>query len=143
MINAPYGHPAQDISTILASCSVERRTRQHERRSGEFLKGPIPLWWLTRASQEGRAALTVGILLWFRSGCSKSTNGLTVSERLYLECGLSRYTFGRGVRKLESVGLVTVDRQVGRKLRITLTTVVPSVDPIPTETKVGEKSGID
>ena len=41
--------------------------------SGEFLKGPVPLLWLTAAAQlSGKAPLAVGLAIWFESGRRKS-----------------------------------------------------------------------
>src|SRR5689334_1752081 len=44
-----------------------------EKITGEFLKGPIPLPWLTAASMlSGKAPLAVGLAVWFESGRRKS-----------------------------------------------------------------------
>jgi DNA-binding transcriptional ArsR family regulator len=117
-----YGTPAPDLDGILSKASQDRRHQQRERRTGEYLRGPVPLTWLSAAKRCGLLALTVGLLLWFRKGCTRSTDGLTVSERQYREFGLSRQTFAVGLSRLESAGLVTVERKAGRKSRITLCT---------------------
>lgn len=117
-----FGNPAPNLPDILAKSTQDRHNRQQVCRNGEFLRGPIPLSWLAVASQCGRLALTVGILLWFRKGCSGTTTGLTVSERQFTEFGLSRQTFAKGLCKLEAAGLVTVAREPGRKLRSTIIT---------------------
>src|SRR5262245_45526925 len=84
-----------------------------------FLKGPIPLAWLTQAGQLPHRALQVGILLWFEAGCRrKRTIRFCYSGGRTME--LSRDTTRRGLRELERAGLVSVVRNRGRGLEVTI-----------------------
>src|SRR5262245_11404341 len=91
-------------------------------RSGEkFLKGPIPWSWLRRAGElEGRGrALHVALVLWFLAGITKSRT-VVMSGGPLRGMGVDRWTAARGLRALEQVGLVAVERHSGRCPRVTL-----------------------
>src|SRR6476659_7094044 len=56
--------------TTLASLASTTKPKQIK---GEFLKGPIPLPWLTAASMlPGKAPLAVALAVWFEAGRRKS-----------------------------------------------------------------------
>jgi DNA-binding transcriptional ArsR family regulator len=78
-----------------------------------FLKGPIPLGWLTRAATLHGRALHVAIAIWFRAGMEGPT-GLRVSNTLAAEFGVDRHAKNRAVRSLEDAGLISVTRECGR-----------------------------
>ena len=74
-----------------------------------FLKGPIPWDWLATAMTLPGTALHVAIRLWFLGGMKddpKVTLSLSGMEHL----GVARETARRGLRSLESAGLVSVER---------------------------------
>lgn len=121
-----YGVPVPSLSEIASKATFERREQQRKRRSQEFLRGPIPIFWLAEAVQCGKLALAAGLLLWFRKGCQRSAKPVTVSERQYKQFGLSRQTFARGLIRLEAVGLVGVERKPGMKPRVTILIVEPT-----------------
>ncbi len=91
------------------------QTRAPRHRRGEmFLRGPIPLDWIARASQLGGKALQVGIALWFVAGMKRTWSvplNLSQSERF----GFDRFSGSRGLAVLEGAGLVRVERHPGRK----------------------------
>jgi hypothetical protein len=96
-----------------------RRVRSMDGRLAErFLRGPIPLRWLLRASALRGSALAVGVLLWFRSGLERSRVGLTVPRQLREAAGLSRFSLARGLKALTSASLVEVVHSPGRSVRV-------------------------
>lgn len=113
-----------DSQIQLSEASVARRHQQSQRRSREFLRGPVPINWLAHAARQGKLAQAAGILVWFRYGCLQTRHGdklnLTVSANQYERFGLSATTFSRGLRKLEAAGLITVSRSPGRKPQISI-----------------------
>ncbi len=115
-----YGTSAPNLASIVSEPTKQRHAQQLQRRNEEFLRGPIPLWWLAAATRCGKLALSVGLLIWFRWGCNRSRGreAVTVSARQYQSFGLSSDTFSRGLKKLEAAELAIVDRQPGRKPRI-------------------------
>jgi hypothetical protein len=100
--------------------------RPRHRPSGRFVKGPIPLDWLLSAGQLPHHALHIGMLLWFEAGCRRKR---TVAFCLARGQGmrLSGDTTRRALRALERAGLVSVVRQPGRGLEVTLLDA-PAVD---------------
>lgn len=92
-------------------------------RSGEhFLKGPIPLDWLSSAARLPGKSLHVGIALWFMGGMQKS-RVVPLSNITSLRFGLDRNAKYRGLGWLEGAGLIAVERKLGRAPIITLNDV--------------------
>jgi hypothetical protein len=50
----------------------EKKTPPRHSTGEKFLKGPIPLNWLSRASQLKGKSLQVGLSLWFLAGLTNS-----------------------------------------------------------------------
>ena len=75
---------------------------------GEFLRGPIPLSWLSQAAKlPGKAPLAIALALWFESGRKKDREvKLTtpIAERFIGDRRLK----SRGLKGLQSAGLIEV-----------------------------------
>ena len=80
--------------------------RTHRRQVHPFVRGPIPLWWLARASEAGSAAIRVGLCLWFMRGVLKSGDAIKVSQAVLRKLKLSRDQSQRGLKALAAAGLV-------------------------------------
>ena len=98
------------------------------KRSGRFLKGPIPLCWLTRAAALPGKALHVAIALWYRAGM-QGTAGVSATNVLAAEFALDRHAKSRGIRALERAGLVAVTRVGGRSPVVDLLDVEAAPKP--------------
>ena len=86
---------------------------------GGFLKGPVPLDWLTSAGRLPHQALQVGVLLWVEAGIRRNktiTFCLVRGEAM----GLGEYTTRRALRQLQAAGLVSIARKPGRGLEVTI-----------------------
>jgi hypothetical protein len=92
---------------------------QLAKSSPRFLRGPIPLPWLQRASRLPGKAMTVAVILWWKVGCTKRWE-VRFCQRMYQEWGVSIYAARRAIRALASEGLVTVMKSPGRGLMVTL-----------------------
>lgn len=116
--------PTSDGETIaeqLSDVSVQHHKSKQQRQTVEFLKGPIPMAWICQASAlSSRAALAVGIMLWFRAGCQKRRTDLTVGKALRERFRLGRQAVYGGLAALEAAGLVTVVRLPGQTARISI-----------------------
>lgn len=86
-----------------------------------FIRGPIPLWWVTTAATLPGKALAVGLALWYRKGLTKS-DMVRPSWKLWAKFGIGRQAAYRALRHLETAGLVTVVRSVGKNPFITIIT---------------------
>ena len=88
-------------------------------KSERFIRGPIPLKWLTVAARLPGKSLHVGIALWLEAGLRKSAVVplSNVTGRLF---GLDRNSKYRGLDWLEGVGLIAVERKLGRAPVVTI-----------------------
>jgi hypothetical protein len=102
------------------SAPVSAITRPPRHRSGEkFLKGPIPLSWLSAAATQAGKALHVGLALWFLAGVKRNRT-IALSAPVLSSFGVGRYAGYRGLKALERVGLVSVVRHPGRLPIVTI-----------------------
>ena len=85
-----------------------------------YLRGPIPWWWLRRASQLSNRALTVGLVIWFWAGLQKTHTIRLTSQTLLPELAISRYALRRALHALEQARLVRVQRRPGHPPIVTL-----------------------
>ena len=86
---------------------------------GMFLRGPVPLDWLSRAAALPGRSLHVAIAIWFMAGLKK-TRSVPVSNITGLQFGLDRNAKYRALEWLENANLVSVVRQAGRAPIVTI-----------------------
>jgi hypothetical protein len=104
-----------------------RKVPRH--KTGQFLKGPIPLDWLTAAASQPGKALHVGLGIWFWAGMKKSPQVAFSMLWLKTTFGVDRWSGYRGLAALEKVGLVSVFQQRGRKSLVTLLDAPAAIPP--------------
>lgn len=92
-------------------------TKRYRYRKADFLDGPLPLEWLARAARLRGSALVVGLTLW-RLRREVKRRVVVLSHSAYEHFGLNRQTARRGLRGLESAGLVQVERRPGHAPRV-------------------------
>jgi len=85
----------------------------------KFLKGPIPLSWLSVAANQAGKALHVGLACWFLAGIKRSRT-IALSAPALASFGTDRYAGYRGLKALERAGLVSVVRHPGRLPVVTI-----------------------
>ena len=83
-------------------------------QSVPFLKGPIPLWWLTRAAALPGKALVLGVALWWLHGMSKD-GVVKLNGKALGAMNVSRDSTTDGLRRLEADGLVSVQIAKGKR----------------------------
>ncbi len=83
------------------------------KRQQEFLRGPVPLPWLSQAVTLPGKTIAVGIAIWFAVGLQKSIR-VKITRALRERLSITRKTCYHGLRALESAGLITVERHEGR-----------------------------
>ena len=84
-----------------------------------FLRGPIPLDWLSRAAALPGRSLHVAIAVWFMAGLKK-TSMVPVSNITSLQFGLDRNAKYRALEWLEHANLIAVERRPGRAPIVTI-----------------------
>ena len=91
---------------VALQCSKDVRT-QPNNQSHLFVRGPIPLWWMETAAREcGPSSLTVGLILFFRSGLKRRP--APISKWEIEKWGLTRNTRDSALKKLSSAQLITM-----------------------------------
>lgn len=103
----------------LSESSRNRVAAQWERRTRQFVKGPIPLTWLERAAKCPGKAVIIGCLLWYKWGM-EAPGPVTVSHHLLSRFGVGRKAAYRAYEELEQAGLIGVERGSGRLPRLTI-----------------------
>lgn len=104
----------------LSELSRQRRQRHQRRRKQEFIKGPIPLSWLTRAARlPGKYPLLVGLALWFMAGV-RTCREIKLTRGLLTRFGIKRKSGYAALRALEAEGLIQVTRLRGRRSSVTI-----------------------
>ena len=84
-----------------------------------FIKGPIPLDWITRATSiPRRNAMVVGLVLFYLAGLKKERTGLVLTVKRCKPFGLARKSVQRGLADLEKSGLIRVSRLAGQSPRV-------------------------
>ena len=84
-----------------------------------FLRGPIPLDWLSAAAGLPGKSLHVGIALWLEAGL-RNAAVVPLSNLTGRYFGLDRNAKYRGLDWLEQAGLISVERKLGRAPMVTL-----------------------
>jgi hypothetical protein len=88
--------------------------------TGEFLKGPIPLPWLTAVTKlSGKAPLSVALAVWFEAGRRKS-NEVKLTTAILRRFSVNRKAKYAALRSLERAGLVRVRREPRRNPVVTI-----------------------
>jgi hypothetical protein len=89
------------------------------RQKRRFIKGPIPLDWISRACSLPGKGAELALALWYLSGLTgRCTVNLT--RTICRNFCIGRDSKYRGLKAMEEAGLVTVERHRGRSPRVTL-----------------------
>ena len=110
--------PDDAIPEKLTEASQRRHRRQRERLAVRFLKGPIPLGWVTRAARLPGKSLHVALAIWFKHGLGEKEVSLT--PNLLRQFGVAPRTARRLLEGLEEAGVVQLVKRNGRCPRATV-----------------------
>jgi len=98
----------------------EKRQRAPKHGKGEwFLKGPVPWTWLEVAARQPGKALALGLSLWREVGRRKGKQPVKLSMK-HVGLGVDDQAARRALKALEKAGLVSLSRQPGQSIAITL-----------------------
>jgi hypothetical protein len=96
-----------------------RSKKPPRHRPGEwFLRGPVPWPWLEVAARMPGKALAVALCLWREANRRRLSTVKLCLARVGL--GVNEQAARRGLRSLETAGLVSVVRKPGRGVDVTL-----------------------
>ena len=108
---------SQTATSVAAKVS---RSPTAKKIAGEFLRGPIPLPWLTAAAKlSGKAPLVTALALWFEVG-RRNSREITLTAAIMVRFAPDRKSKYRGLQSLEKAGLVHVNRELRRNPVVTI-----------------------
>jgi len=91
----------------------------HHKPGEKFLKGPVPLRWLTQAARLRGRSLDLGVALWFLAGLHRART-VSLPNSVLAQFGVGRHAKYRALNWLEQDALVIVERRPGRNPVVTL-----------------------
>ena len=97
----------------------EKKTPPRHKTGEKFLKGPIPLNWLSRAAQLQGKSLQVGLSLWFLAGLTNSRT-MKLSQSTLCDFGVNRQCKYRALKWLEDAQLISIKGENGQSPEVTL-----------------------
>lgn len=86
---------------------------------GYFLKGPVPLAWLSKAARLPGKTSEVAIVIWFLSGMKK-TSIIALSNKILNRFGVDRFAKYRALKQLQKESLILIEQDKGRSPLITI-----------------------
>jgi len=104
----------QNVGMSWPSPSLEVRRKiltPKQLQPTKFLRGPVPLDWLAAASLAGRPAISIGLSLWYVSGCSGGKRTVSLNQSARQHMSLTPTTVHRGLRALAAAGLIQIVKQ--------------------------------
>jgi len=108
-----------DFRIVDGSPSAAPKTARFNRRQPR--RGPVrpfivatPLEWETKAARLPGKALHVARALRYLSGLAKTNDGIKMQSRVLSLFGLSHQSYNRCLKRMETAGLVRVQRSPGQ-----------------------------
>ena len=84
-----------------------------------FLRGPIPMDWLSKAANLSGKTLHLANALWWLKGMTK-TQSFKLTQKALDLMHVSRDAASDGLLRLEKQGLIAVERKSGQRPTITI-----------------------
>lgn len=108
-----------DAQIPVTRFAYNKETESHTARAPtkKFIKGPIPLNWISRANALPGKAGAVGLALWFLAGVQK-TQTVKLTGEVEMIAGCGRKAVYAGLAALEEAGLVGVERRRGARAKV-------------------------
>lgn len=79
-----------------------------------FLRGPVPMDWLSQAAELPGKTLNVALAIWWLNGMTQSEYFKLTRKSLNLLC-IKRDAASISLKRLEGAGLIKVQRKVGQR----------------------------
>ena len=120
----PTPEAIEAISERRLSFDANAKQFIEQKNRAPFLKGPIPLNWLSTAAALPGKALNVALAVRWLADMSKGGE-VHVTKAALQYFGLSEDAYRDGLGRLEVAGLVAVTRKAGRRARVRILAVKP------------------
>ena len=99
--------------------------KRKSRRTDPFLRGPVPMEWLSSANALCKSALPVGLALWFLRGVMGKQCPVKFTSAARRSMRLTREQSRRGIPALEAAGLLRVVK--GGRGRCTVVEIIETL----------------
>lgn len=112
-------NPADAVTVKRLAFNPATGTHEARAPTAKFIKGPIPLEWISRANALPGKAGAVGMALWFLVGVQGSrTVKLTGEVEKIASCG--RKAVYQALDALAAAGLISCNRKTGARAVVTM-----------------------
>lgn len=91
-----------------------------------FIKGPIPLEWLSKAAALPGKTLNVALAIWWLHGMADH-KPFKLTRKALEYMNVERDAASAGLTRLEQAGLIRVERKPGQRPTISITCVIPKL----------------
>ncbi|VGO16917.1 hypothetical protein PDESU_05509 [Pontiella desulfatans] len=109
-----------DVDTAVGGGDVGNVADAPKTDNELFIKGPLPLSWVTAAGALGGKCLHTGMILWHHHGLNRGES-FQISHRRLSEHGVgTELTAKRSLDRLEASGLITVRLKSGQRKEIVI-----------------------
>ena len=113
-------HLSLSTTGLKAKPAVKNKSNIPRHRTGEkFLKGPIPLHWISIAMKLPGKSWHVATAIWFLAGLNNSAT-VKLNQSVLDQLGISRYSKSRALAHLEKAELIVTESRNGKNPIITL-----------------------
>jgi hypothetical protein len=101
--------------------SITDNERSHTQRvtRNAFLKGPVPMNWLSTANKLPGKSLMVGLILWHLRGVRR-TPVISLGNKILEEYGIDRKAKARCLKAMQNAGLIKVEQRRGCNPTVTI-----------------------
>ena len=113
---------AQQSDGSLASDGAPKRGRAGRLRRNyrQFILGPLPIDWFARAATLGRKPLAIGLAIWWQAGIQSKRRVCVSMQSAKLFGVASRRDRRDAINRLESAGLILVERSATKSPVVTI-----------------------
>jgi len=116
-----YTPPPSDIHIPVRrfQLNVETGTLVEIPQKAPFLRGPIPLAWLSEAAKLPGKTLNVALALWWRHGMARG-KPFKLTRKALKTLNVERDAASAGLARLEQAGLIQVERKPGQRPTVSI-----------------------
>ncbi len=97
-------------------------------KKGPFLRGPIPLGWVSAAASLPGKTINVALALWWRHGMAQG-KPFKLTRAALTALNVERDAERKGIARLEQAGLIHVERKPGQRPLISILHLSHSTRP--------------
>ncbi len=107
------------LENILTSSTPYVKSNAVKIGREKFIKGPIPLKWLTTAASLSPTAVKLGLVIWFLSGLTKQKT-VKLTNRYLNEFAIHRTSKYKNLKRMEKAGLIRISQRKGESPMVTI-----------------------